>query len=64
MRDVALQPPYGVIARLFKQGAIVPFLVAIVGDGEKIIAAGFTFINFEPCISDSNCNRPFSFFLL
>lgn len=35
MRDVALQPPYGVIARLFKEGSIVPFLGAGVNFGTR-----------------------------
>jgi hypothetical protein len=35
MHDVALQPPYGVIADLFKEGAIVPFLGAGVNFGTR-----------------------------
>jgi hypothetical protein len=35
MCDVALQPPYGVIADLFKEGAIVPFLGAGVNFGTR-----------------------------
>ena len=35
MRDVTLQPPYGVIANLFKEGAIVPFLGAGVNFGTR-----------------------------
>jgi hypothetical protein len=32
---VALQPPYGVIAKLFQEGAIVPFLGAGVNFGTR-----------------------------
>ena len=35
IRDVALQPPYGIIAKLFQEGAIVPFLGAGVNFGTR-----------------------------